>query len=567
MGSRRPLIAVISLSLLLLTSSLRAAFADHSFGLDVQSSLVQVPLEENAAALEERLETSSRRRLGWDNTANLLISTGSRMAEKAAAKQQQSGNPCGASNGATGSSTDAAGSKDARHRDGHGWKGWVGKLSPFRLIAAGTKLATQVVVVMLPVGETLLRSSVRIQTTGDARTVTFVYDASINPSRTPSPSPTPRPPPSPCPSPSPSPSPSPPSLPPAGPPLTPPPTGNGTSSGNSTSGSNNGGNSTDAGGGGGGGIGGASSGGTSVNGTSSGGDIGGSSNSTGGSSSNSSSSGNSTTTSLPARMLTALLTSHASESPQAESSRGVRGGVSEFSAPGRMLSTLLDLALRHFPFSRSSSLSVRRLKDSSSSFQGDVSRGLLTAQQNMKRSVTSAGKSASKSVNSAKRSTGQSASSASKNAGQSMNSAQKAASQGAKSAGKDASQSASSAQRQMRSSVNAARKNMAKFPTFTPWCKTGPYVAAVLIPLGKACPTPPTSKFVTVVKNNNKRYIRLSKGKAGRGCQRQYKFQFPNFLGKVIQGAVVMRVCKAGPPFIKTCGSVTMTSAIPSCSS
>ncbi|CAI7748226.1 unnamed protein product [Closterium sp. NIES-53] len=516
------------------------------------------------AAFAKSLETPSRRRLGWGNTANLLISAGANLAGSAAGKQQQSSNPCGTSNGSAnpGSTASTTGSRDYIRHGGR--RGWAGPLSPFRLIFAGTKMATQLAIAMLPVGETLLRATVKIQTADVGSTVTFVYDATIKPSQSspspcPSPSPYPSPsppspsPPSPSP-PSPSPpSPSPPSLspppnhpspppPPNYPPVNqPPPTTGNSTSGNNTSGANNGGNSTNAGSGGGGsGIGGSSNGGASSGGSVDGGGIGGSSNSTNsssnsttgsGSSNNSSSGGNSPTTFAAGRVLASRFNLASEEhGDSAPSEKSFAGRLR------RMLAELLNRAVQHLPLSPSP-LSPRPLENPSGSIHADVSRNLMTAQQNMQKSAASAGKSASKSVNSAKRNTGKSASSASKNAARSANSAQKAASRGTQTAAKDASQSASSAQRQVRS---AAQSGMAKFPTFTPWCKTGPYVAAVLIPLGKSCPTPPTSKYVTV---------------------------FPNFMGKVVQGAVVMRVCKAGPPFVKTCGSVTMTSTVPSCSS
>ncbi|CAI5977018.1 unnamed protein product [Closterium sp. NIES-64] len=115
MGLRLPsrhdsLITTISLSLLLFITSLRAASADqlvegHAFGSD-------------PTAFTESLDTPSRRRLGWGNTANLLISAGAHLAGSAASKQQQSSNPCGTSNGATnpGSAARTTGSRDySRH--------------------------------------------------------------------------------------------------------------------------------------------------------------------------------------------------------------------------------------------------------------------------------------------------------------------------------------------------------------------------------------------------------------------------------------------------------------------
>ncbi|CAI5458210.1 unnamed protein product [Closterium sp. Yama58-4] len=162
---------------LLLSTSIRATSAEQllehpPFGLD-------------PAAVAESLDTPSRRRLGWDNTANLLISAGAQLAGSAASKQQPSSNLCGSSNGATnpGSTAGTSGYRDHHDRRGGGRRSWVGPLSPFRLIIAGTKMATQIAVAMLPVGETLLRATVKIQTADVGKTVTFVYDATIKQSQ------------------------------------------------------------------------------------------------------------------------------------------------------------------------------------------------------------------------------------------------------------------------------------------------------------------------------------------------------------------------------------------------
>eukprot|EP00475_Leptophrys_vorax_P008198 TRINITY_DN15278_c0_g1_i1.p1 TRINITY_DN15278_c0_g1~~TRINITY_DN15278_c0_g1_i1.p1 ORF type:complete len:503 (-),score=-33.26 TRINITY_DN15278_c0_g1_i1:494-2002(-) len=103
------------------------------------------------------------------------------------------------------------------------------------------------------------------------------------------------------------------------------------------------------------------------------------------------------------------------------------------------------------------------------------------------------------------------------------------------------------------------------FPTHTPACNTGPYVAAVVIPLPASCKNPPRGKFVELVRQGAKRFLRLSYGAPGAGCQRRYNFQYPNFHGKVVKGAVIMRVCKAGPPRMQTCQRVTVTTAVPQC--
>ncbi|CAI6001376.1 unnamed protein product [Closterium sp. NIES-64] len=104
----------------------------------------------------------------------------------------------------------------------------------------------------------------------------------------------------------------------------------------------------------------------------------------------------------------------------------------------------------------------------------------------------------------------------------------------------------------------------AKFPSYTPYCSAGPYVTAVLIPLGN-CRAVPRGNNARIVRAGNSRFIRLDLGRPVRGCQRSYRFQLVNFRGRVVRGPVTLRVCRAGKPGAATCGPVTVTSAVPSC--
>ncbi|CAI5466052.1 unnamed protein product [Closterium sp. Yama58-4] len=77
----------------------------------------------------------------------------------------------------------------------------------------------------------------------------------------------------------------------------------------------------------------------------------------------------------------------------------------------------------------------------------------------------------------------------------------------------------------------------AKFPSYTPYCSAGPYVTAVLIPLGN-CRAYPRGNNARIVRAGNSRFIRLDLGRPVRGCQRSYRFQLVNFRGRVVRGPV-----------------------------